>query len=165
MKFIALSLSIFLVILGAYASRRYQLSTINKVNEQVLSVSEETSQTNTPTPTSLSNEEPTQSISPTQVPSNEFLVSSFIYPGAKVVTQTQTTLSLESSDDTDIITNWYKDKIKGMGANVKSFVVTRANDKVLNKLVGANSDVEVAVEISKDPGSSVAKISVLLTLP
>jgi len=162
MKFIALSLSIFLVIVGAYASRRYQLSTINKESEEVLSVSEETDQTPTPSPTPIPTQEQVASASITPVPQNQLSVSGFLYPGSKVLVQTQTTLSLESFDDTDVITDWYKDKIKGIGANVKSFVITRANDKVLNKLVGANSLVEVSVEISKDSGSSVAKILVSL---
>jgi len=160
MKFIVLSLSIFLLIVGAYASRRYQVTSINKVNEEVLSVSEETNQTPTPSSTPVHSQEPVGSASITPMPQNQLSVSGFLYPGSKVVAQTQTTLSLESSDNTDVITDWYKDKIKGIGANVKSFVVTRANDKVLNKLVGANSSVEVSVEISKDPGSTLAKILV-----
>ena len=162
MKFIVLSLSIFLVIVGAYASRRYQLSTINKESEEVLSVSEETDQTPTPSPTPVPTQEQVASASITPPPQNQLSVSGFLYPGSKVLVQTQTTLNLENFDDTDVITDWYKDKIKGIGANVKSFVITRANDKVLNKLVGANSLVEVSVEISKDSGSSVAKILVSL---
>ncbi len=46
--------------------------------------------------------------------------------------------------------------------NVKTFVTTKANDKVLNKLVGADADKELRVEISKDPGDSLVKISVTI---
>jgi hypothetical protein len=84
-----------------------------------------------------------------------FNISNFIYPGSSVQNRSD-------SDDTDAITEWYKNKIKSLGVNVKSFVTTKANDKVLNKLVGANSELEISVEISKDQGVSVARITVSL---
>jgi hypothetical protein len=160
MKFFALGLSIFVVILGAWASRKYQLTTVPKQYEEILSQNEEVEESATPTPTPEVTPEPSQS--PTNPPDTtaEFSISGFIYPRAVVKSQSSTILMLESSDDTDKITDWYKEKIQNLGANVKSFVVTRANDKVLNKLVGSNSSLEVAVEISKDSGVSLAQISV-----
>lgn len=165
MKFVALTISIFLVILGAYASRRYQTDTMQGMAQEVLSEQKEEGQSPTSTPRVTTHPETSQS-PPGTLPAStpQTTISIFIYPGATIKTQTQTTLTLESSDDTDKITDWYKDKIKNMGANVKSFINTRANDKVMNKLVGANSELEVSVEISRDPGSSIVKISVLLTL-
>ena len=44
--------------------------------------------------------------------------------------------------------------------NVKTFVTTKTNGKVLNKLVGAGREGEVIVEISKSAGSGVVEIRV-----
>ena len=49
----------------------------------------------------------------------------------------------------DIITSWYKEKITKEGMNVRTFVTTKTNDDVLNKLVAADGKKEVRVEISK----------------
>ena len=162
MKFFALGLSIFLVVLGAWASRKYQLTTAPRQHEEVLSQSEEAEGSITSTPTPEITPAPSQS--PTLVPNktSKSSISDFIYPDAVVKSQTQTTLILESSDDTDKITDWYKDKIEKLGANVKSFVVTRANDKILNKLAGAGNGFEINIEISKDPGDPLAQISLSL---
>src|SRR3989344_168617 len=42
----------------------------------------------------------------------------------------------------------------------KSFVTTKSNDNVENKLVGSNGDLEIAVEIKKAAGSGIAVIKV-----
>lgn len=165
MKIFAITVSIFLVVLGVYASRHFQLNTMKEADKEVLSetiedeVEVETTQTPTLSPpTETPTPAPTKSSGAVGLPT----LSVFFYPGATLVAQTASTLSLESSDDTDKITDWYKDKIKNLGVNVKSFVSTRANDKVLNKLVGATNELEISVEISKDPGAGAAKISVTL---
>lgn len=72
---------------------------------------------------------------------------SFQYPGSK-------------SDDVDKITNWYKEKIKQEGYNATSFVTTKTNGKVLNKLAGAKAGSKVEVVISQSDTSSPVEISV-----
>src|SRR3972149_3728440 len=161
MKFFALGLSIFLVILGAYASRKYQVSSRAPAKKEVLSESkEEDKEDKIETATITPN--PTSSPAPTTAPTStdKSLITNFVYPGAAVKSQTSSTLTLESTDHTDKITDWYKSKIESLGVNVKSFVATRANDKVLNKLAGAGKGLEINVEISKDAGSFLATISV-----
>src|SRR5258706_6460349 len=69
-------------------------------------------------------------------------LTSYLYVDADIVSQTDTKLSLSSSANVDIITAWYEDKIKSEGMNIKTFVTTNANDKILNKLVGANANKE-----------------------
>jgi len=69
----------------------------------------------------------------------------------------------ESNDDPDLITNWYKEKIKSLGMNSKSFVQTKTNGNVLNKLVGARGDKEIRVGIVKKNDESVTKITVSTT--
>lgn len=85
------------------------------------------------------------------------------YPNS-VVLESSNELILESEDDPETITNWYKGKIQEMGLRTKSFVQTRANDAILNKLSGANSDKEINVEISKN-GNSKVKIKVNVKIP
>jgi hypothetical protein len=164
MKSLALGLSIFLVLVGAYASRKYQLTTSQEDKSDVLSTSQEArSEEVTPT------EFPTQAPSSTQTPkpSSTTSVSSssvnFKYPGAHTIQESQTVLVMESTEDTDKITDWYKSKIEDLGMNVKSFVTTKANDKILNKLSAADGVREINIEISKDSELSAVKISVALS--
>lgn len=100
---------------------------------------------NTPVPvTTTNNPQPT--------------TDNLVYPGSRQVADGV----YESPDDTDTITDWYKAKINSLGYNVKTFVKTSANDKILNKLVGAKPREELSVEISKNPGSPVALITIRL---
>ena len=82
------------------------------------------------------------------------LINYFKYPNAKSVNSSENKLTLESSDDSRVITDWYKEKINSKGMNVKSFVTTSANDNVENKLVAANSDFKVTVTIKGVKGGS-----------
>ena len=87
-------------------------------------------------------------------------IDSYIYPGASVISNSGNQLTLTSAADTDAITDWYKDKIISSGANVRSFVKTKTNNNVLNKLVGDNGEIEISVEIIKNSGDQVATIKV-----
>ena len=161
MKSFALGLSVFLVLLGAYTSRKYQLEGKGVSNQKVLSQTQETqeqetSPTDTPSPTLPPTQTPTPK--PGSPPSSS--ISAFVYPGASLKSQTLASLVLESNDNTDKITDWYKAKIEELGMNVKSFVTTRANDKILNKLSAADGAREINVEISKEQGTSLVVISV-----
>lgn len=87
------------------------------------------------------------------------------YPNSRQAGSNDASLIFESSDDPDLITNWYKEKIRNLGMNSKSFVQTKTNGNVLNKLVGARGDKEVRVEIVKKNDESVTKITVSTTIP
>lgn len=108
---------------------------------------------------------PTPKAPPTINSGSNYNVSDWQYPGSTILAATNSSLTLNANADTDTITNWYKEKIKASGANAKSFVTTKANDKVLNKLVGSNGKTEIRVEISKEPGSSVVQIGVTIKSP
>lgn len=119
------------------------------------------SPTNQPTltlaPTVTSTSAPSSVPSPTQ--SN---INSFIYPGSIKVSGERNSLVLQSTDDPQAITNWYKEKINSIGMNAKSFVQTNANGNILNKLVGAKSGFKISIEISKKSNEENVKISVSL---
>ena len=95
-----------------------------------------------------------------QTPRDEGLLSSLSYPNAEVVSSGESTLTLRSNDDSDVITDWYKEKITGLGMNTKSFVKTKTNDNVLNKLVGADGQTEIRVEITKQANNPTTEIKV-----
>lgn len=84
--------------------------------------------------------------------------SSLFYPGASIISQSNNEFVLQSSDSPDTITPWYKEKIRSMGMTSKSFVVTKTNGNVLNKLVGADGKNEIRVEISKQANESITLI-------
>jgi hypothetical protein len=159
---------------GIWTAQNHEGSVSSVVDVQV-----DTSPTPTTTETPTVTEEPTntptmtKTNTPTKVPTNTpapntnnsnststFSVSGFHYPGASVTSSTNTPLELTTHDSPASVTDWYKNKINATGMNVKSFVTTTANEKVVNKLVAANGGQEISVDITKDPGSTTVKIIV-----
>jgi len=88
--------------------------------------------------------------------------STWIYPNSKQTENSGNTFSLQSYDDPGKITDWYKQKIESMGMSAKSFVQTKANDNVLNKLAAASGNKKIDVEIEQKAGEQVVKIKVSL---
>jgi hypothetical protein len=84
------------------------------------------------------------------------------YPNSSITSSSDSSLTLESSDDPTTITSWYKDKIQSGGMNIKTFVSTNSNGNILNKLSGAGS-MGVQIEISKSEGEAITKIVVKLS--
>ena len=162
MKSIALGVSVFLVLIGTYVSRSYQLQNVQKRPQEVLS--DEIQVEEEPSPTITTATLP----SPTQIPTSnkENVVpnsySDFYYPGATTKEQTDSRLVLESSDDAGKITDWYKKKINDKNMSAVSFVSTTANDDVLNRLEGAENEETVSIEIERKSGSATTTISVSL---
>lgn len=98
---------------------------------------------------------------PTDVPaSSPSETNSYQYPNSQVINSSGNSLSLVTTDNVDVVTSWYKDKISSEGMNVKSFVTTKANDNVVNKLVVASGEREIRVVIKKNSGESEVYITV-----
>jgi len=168
MNIVVTIVAVVLVITGVFISKISKKEIQTSETSQVLSVEEEikeeevtpttgSHQTDTPIPTKT----PIPSSTNTPKPASANL-SSFQYPNSQVVSSGENSLILNSIDNADTITDWYKEKIKGEGMSVTSFVTTKTNDNVLNKLVGADGEREIRVEITKEAGSSTVKISVTL---
>src|SRR3989344_1127374 len=116
----------------------------------------------TATPSPLPSQQPTKpQAKPT--PKDEALLSNFQYPNATKESSNENSLVLKSNDDSDDITDWYKEIIVRLGMNTKSFVKTKTNDNVLNKLVGADGKTEIRVEITKPAGNPTTEIKVSIT--
>ena len=113
----------------------------------------------TPTPISIPTSIPSTS---TPIPSSQINMSSFVYPGSIILNQSGDEMTLQSTDDPQAITNWYKEKITGMGMNAKSFVQTNTNGNVLNKLIGAKAGFKVKIQIEKNSSGNITAIKVSL---
>lgn len=84
--------------------------------------------------------------------------NSFIYPNSKIISQTESETVLESTDDVEVVTSWYQQKIKEGGFNIKNFVKTKVNGKVENKLSGVSNETKIDIDITKSEDSSVTRI-------
>lgn len=168
--------AVILVIAGVAFSWFSKKEIQTSETSQVLSVEEESEapsdgvkEESTPTIGSQQLDKPSsdQSLSETEATNtpkpSQNNVSSLQYPNSQTVSSGDNSLILNSTDNVDTITDWYKEKIKGEGMNVTSFVTTKTNDNVLNKLVGADGEREIRVEITKQAGSSNVKISIVIT--
>ena len=103
---------------------------------------------------------PKPSLTPTNGPTSEILISEFQYPGANVISSSSTSLVLRSGDDPEKITDWYKEKIEARKMGAISFISNNVNDNISNKLVGEEDGQRVSVDITKDSGASETEIEV-----
>ncbi len=87
-------------------------------------------------------------------------INDYRYPNSSVKEESVSRLSLESSDDSNTITDWYKKKLRSLNMNVNSFVTTNSNGTVLNKLISENGDTKVSIEISRKNSGDVTKIKI-----
>lgn len=99
---------------------------------------------------------PTVNLTPTSTPTP---LNSFKYPNSTQISN-GVELILQSFDNPQTITDWYKNIITGNGLKTTSFIQTNTNGEILNKLVGANNNSEVRVEISKQANQAVVTIKV-----
>lgn len=90
--------------------------------------------------------------------------NSYIYPGSAVVETSSGSIKMTSTGNADEVTKWYKDKIVSMGMNVNSFVSTKTNGNILNKLSGADGTREVKVEIKKKANDTTVEIMFVETI-
>lgn len=88
-----------------------------------------------------------------------------IYPGSTVVKNTAKEIDLQSSNDPEDITDWYKNLLSKMGFSAKSFVQTNANANILNKLSGSDSKEQVLVEIERKSNEAMTSMKILLSTP
>ncbi len=121
---------------------------------------EETDDASSPLPTSTPTL-PKSTLSPSAPNPEITVINEYLYPGSVIVNSDGGSMKLTSSDDPDMITQWYKEKIKSAGMNVNSFVTTKTNDNVLNKLSGADGKTEIKIEIKKQVNDSKVEISVI----
>jgi hypothetical protein len=126
-----------------------------EINESDEQVDDSKVVINSPTPTSNNIAVTTYAVS---------FLDDYIYPNSKVISSSSSNIKLESNDSDEIITGWYKGKIVNGDMNVRTSVKTKTNGKVLNKLVGADGEKEINIEISKEPDNPKVTIIVEIRL-
>ncbi len=166
MNLVVITIAIILVVSGVIYQKNIPPS---KQNEEVLS--DETSLTvtpsevpgplpsvtATPTPTIISKENATPTKAPQITNTTEF-----IYPNASDIARGNSKISFKSSDNPESITNWYKNEINSRGYSVTSFVTTKTNGNVENKLAGASGEDKLQVKIEKSAESTLTTVVVEL---
>ncbi|MBI2074493.1 MAG: hypothetical protein HYT83_01505 [Candidatus Levybacteria bacterium] len=105
---------------------------------------------------------PSPSLSPIVSQKQETTIDKFQYPGSEVLEKDNATLYLESQDDAQKITDWYRQKIKSIGMNA-TFIQTKDDGNILNKLRGANLEKKIEVKILTQNNRSATKINVIIT--
>lgn len=137
-----IAILLLIVVVGAISQQ--------KAEKKVLTTDEEVPQaTSTPTPLP----KPTTA-------NNNSSFSEFQYPNSTVVSQNGNSITLESSDDPNIITPWYKERISAMGMNATAFSQTSVNGNISNKLAGAGNGKKIEVSITKSSGDSKTTIQI-----
>lgn len=168
-KIIVSAVALVVFTVGVYVNNRQKASFANKSGVNVVINSPEEKQ-DLKEETDEIIEEPTATpaftptLAPDLSPTASFL-DEYKYPNSETIGEEKNKLILESYDDTNIITNWYKDLIKKDGKNVKNFVSTKTNGDVLNKLAGADSLERLEVEITKKGSEIKTTITVQVTNP
>ncbi len=114
--------------------------------------------TESPEPTEV--DVPDATVSPVASHDNTTRIDAFVYPNSTLVSKTSSRVMLQSGDDPNLITDWYKQKIQSENMNVNSFVVTSVNDTVINKLSSSNSSVQIDVSIEKTPTASTTSVTI-----
>ncbi len=108
----------------------------------------------TQTPSSLTSPTPTSG-STHSLDSNEFL-----YPNAKTISNAAGTITLETTDQPSLITDWYKNQLHEHAFTTTTVIQTNTNNTIENKLVGSKGNQTIAIAISKSPSDEMTHIEV-----
>lgn len=129
---------------------------VKSSNDSQITIEQKTEQS-TVTPTTEQNVEPT-----TSPQENKATSPDFQYPGSTPIKSGSTGggESYQTTDNSQTVTNWYKDKIKSLGMKTTAFVQTSTNGNVLNKLAGSSSSTNVTIEIIKKSSENTVYIAV-----
>jgi hypothetical protein len=149
-------IAIFLIIISVgYFVQSNQLLQDNKAEKPVSGASDVKKEAATKDAAPTLDEDivksPTEVIGPEEKISEDGL--SGYYPGAVVESRNGTTVTLRSTDSAEIITEWYEAYIKNNNMTTKTFVKTKTNGVVQNKLTGVSNTDEIAVDIQKEQDS------------
>ncbi|MBI2020743.1 hypothetical protein HYS94_05040 [Candidatus Daviesbacteria bacterium] len=172
-----IAVAILILVVSIVAARQIDIKTTTEKQdvkgEQVESPSPSPTPSLSPSPSPSSIPKPsssstnssvtiTQDVKDDSLSNQNFNLSDFKYSSSSQINSSQNNLKLESTDDPKKITDWYKEKITSLGFKTKSFVQTNTNDYILNKLVGASGNVQVKVDIEKQPDASKTTINITL---
>lgn len=162
---ILLILVLLLLVVSGLQAVFVKKESISIVPSPTPSEKKKVSPTATPTPEekqemqTFFNSAPTNTPTPTPSAQSNQSDGNYQYPGSTAVGGN----TYKSTTDPDVITEWYRQKFASEGMGATSVIKTKANEKVINKIVAANNSKQVSVEITRDPGQSETTITVSIT--
>ncbi len=163
MNYVAIAIAAAVLVIGVLFSQKSRFITQEELPTSEVLSEEKVIEEDSPQEVPVSEDKSSAVATVTRMPTptlNQTNLADYKYPNSQVVSSTGDSLLLNSTDASETITDWYKEKIRGEGMKVKTFVTTKTNNNVLNKLVGADGEKEIRIEIKKEAGSNTVEISV-----
>lgn len=101
---------------------------------------------------------------PTAIPQTSSSLNAYRYPNASVTSQSQNEIDMTTTDDAQVVTDWYKNTISTQGLHTTSFVQTSTNGDILNKLAaGLSGGGQITITISKSASANTVSISAVIS--
>lgn len=132
----------------------------NKVSPSITLPQTSASVSPTLSPTSSYSVTQILSVTPTQQSVQPETTTSLIYPNAHQLGSSGTGITLQSTDDPQIITNWYKNTIKTMRMNTTSVIENTVNGEVTNQINASGNGKNIKVQITKSSDEATVTIIV-----
>ncbi len=95
----------------------------------------------------------TSGSSPTTNASGE--INDYIYPTSKVINSSNSHLTLETSDNSNVVVNWYTSKMSAKKMNNQNLQVNNNNNLINDVLKASNTNSNVEVDINGHEGSTL----------
>ncbi|HET9946783.1 MAG TPA: hypothetical protein VFQ63_01855 [Patescibacteria group bacterium] len=88
------------------------------------------------------------------------LSGEWVYPSSLVISKSNTTITMTSSDDPSIITAWYQEKISHLFRTATTIAKTNANGNVFNQISVSSDNNSVRITIQKTNDEKSTRIEV-----
>lgn len=99
---------------------------------------------------------------PTSSAASNTSLTEYTYPGATILSQSTTKMSLHSNASPQTVTDWYEEKIEQQFGS-KSSAKTNTNGKIKNVIAGAENNSGVRITITNDSNNSQSNIQIETT--
>lgn len=107
---------------------------------------------------------PTPTLSNPQISNQNEIIFLLQYPGSNLIETEmgldgkEQTVTFESNEDSNILTNWYKENFAKLGMKNSSSIVTSTDENILNKLMAKNENIEIEVTVTRRSNQQLSKI-------
>lgn len=160
---------IIIVLAVALASGYGVITTIYDQNDRDFPEESQTTEIND----NLESTTPTQSViqddltpspqpSPTKQPASQtrlFSLPQLIYSPGTITAQSETSITISSTDDPELVMDWYKDTIEGMGIRNVTSIANRVNDTFIGTINGKLGNIDFSTQINDTQQDTVIKVS------
>lgn len=133
----------------------YAIDTQNKFTNQALSQVHIAPDETDPPPSSPPTTQVAEELNPP--------LSELVYPESVIISSSPNAIRLETTAETQTITDWYKDKIKSLNFESKSSVAVSKNGNIENRMIGEKAQEHVYIEIKKPNGFLKTSVNIEIT--